>query len=59
MAGKLLLPRCKYNLTWSAGVVTLHMQVDRMFRAEAEITINPIPAGGGGQFDPPPVVFFT
>ena len=20
---------------------------------------NPIPAGGGGQFDPPPVVFFT
>ena len=33
-----MLPRCKYNLTLSAGVVTLHIQVDRMFRAEAEIT---------------------
>ena len=22
-------------------------------------SFNPIPAGGGGQFDPPPVVFFT
>jgi len=40
IAGKLLLPRCKKKLTWSAEVVTKHMQVDRMFRADAAITIK-------------------
>ena len=40
IAGKLLLPRWKKKLTWSAEVVTKHMQVDRMFRADAAITIK-------------------
>ena len=30
-----------------------------MYNCTVYSVVNPIPAGGGGQFDPPPVVFFT
>ena len=45
----------KKNISWiSYPERALHES-----RIVLKLILNPIPAGGGGQFDPPPCRFFT
>ena len=51
--------KLKCFVNWSLPNFILKYEIClSLYKTVHMVLLNPIPAGGGGQFDPPPVVFF-